>query len=87
MLYELWDALMDPGRDDTGATERQTTFAAPPNPPQVNSADELQNFVDNLKVILGISDGPGTACPKIIQLQQRAHPDTCWVQHASSGAF
>ena len=87
MLYAQWDALMDPDRDDKGTTDRQTTFAPPPNPPQVSSADELQTFVDNLKVILGISDGPGTNLPRDRSAEERAHSDTCRVQHAPPRAL
>lgn len=54
-LYAMWDALMDtdPARyDDTGATDRQKRF--PPMPAgDIAGADELQNFLDSLAILLG----------------------------------
>lgn len=54
-LYAMWDALMDtdPARyDDTGAADRLKRF--PPMPTgDIAGTDELQNFLDNLAVLLG----------------------------------
>jgi hypothetical protein len=54
-LYAMWDALMDtdPARyDDTGAADRLKRF--PPMPSgDIAGTDELQNFLDNLAVLLG----------------------------------
>jgi hypothetical protein len=65
-LYATFDALMDvspDAYDDTGKTDRGKRFAN--GPTDVNTglpitdiagADELQTFIDNLKIVLGISD-------------------------------
>jgi hypothetical protein len=54
-LYAMWDALRDtdPARyDDTGAADRLKRF--PPMPDwDIAGTDELQNFLDNLAVLLG----------------------------------
>ena len=54
-LYAMWDALMDtdPARyDDTGTADRLKRF--PPMPTgDIAGTDELQNFLDNLAVLLG----------------------------------
>jgi hypothetical protein len=51
--YAEWDALMDKSRDNSGATDRDKTFEVPTNG-QITGADELQTFLDNLKLLLGI---------------------------------
>jgi hypothetical protein len=51
--YAEWDALMDQSRDNSGKTDREKEFEATPNG-QITGADELQTFLDNLKVLLGI---------------------------------
>src|ERR1700733_2543201 len=65
-LYATFDALMDvspDAYDDTGKADRGKRFAN--GPTDVNTglpitdiagADELQTFIDNLKIALGISD-------------------------------
>src|SRR6266487_5983648 len=51
--YAQWDALMDQSRDDSGKKDRLTHFEPAPKD-GITGADELQNFIDNLKVVLGI---------------------------------
>jgi hypothetical protein len=55
-LYAKWDAIMST-YDDTGEAEnadRKTQFSEPPNPPVIGGAQELQDFIDNLKIVLGL---------------------------------
>jgi len=72
-LYAQWDALMDKVRDDTGAADRTETFDSQTVPPDdVASADELQNFLNNLKIQLGIttaSAGPSNIPAEFGQLR------------------
>jgi hypothetical protein len=74
-LYAQWDALMDqsPSFDDTGATDRAKTFAPLPQPPNdnISGAAELQNFINDLKVQLGMGSGGSTSTPaEITQLKK-----------------
>jgi hypothetical protein len=63
-LYAQWNSLMDPNLDDTGQTDRGTTFASHSAPvDDIKSADELQNFIDGLKVRLGIGNGASASSP------------------------
>jgi hypothetical protein len=65
-LYATFDALMDvspDAYDDTGKTDRGKRFANGPTDittglpiTDIAGADELQTFIDNLKIVLGISD-------------------------------
>jgi hypothetical protein len=57
-LYAAWNALSDPSRDDTGGLDRNITFGTAPVG-DISGADELQTFVDNLKLVLGISTDSG----------------------------
>jgi len=57
-LYALWDALMDAGHDG-GAANRTETFGAAPAG-DIAGAEELQNFLNNLKIVLGLSTTAGT---------------------------
>ena len=75
-LYAQWDALMDQSAnfDDTGSIDRQRKFSDPPtdnagNPIDISGADELQKFIDDLKVQLGIGSGGSGAAPEITQLK------------------
>lgn len=68
-LYAQWDALMDQGLDDTGKTDRKKRFTAP-SADEISSAAELQKFIDNLKVVLGIgSNGTSNTPSEITQLK------------------
>ena len=68
-LYAHWDALMDPSRDNSGLTDRGRLFAAEPTG-GITGADELQNFLNNLKIQLGItSAGSSNIPPDITQLK------------------
>lgn len=69
-LYGQWDALLDqsPDFDDTGATDRAKTFTAP-SANDINGADELQDFLNDLKVQLGIGSGGSSAESEIAQLK------------------
>jgi hypothetical protein len=65
-LYATFDALMDvspDAYDDTGKRDRGKRFANGPTDvttglsiTDIAGADELQTFIDNLKIVLGISD-------------------------------
>jgi hypothetical protein len=69
-LYGQWDALLDQNLDDTGAADRLKTFdPLPPPPNSINSADELQSFIDDLKVQLGIGSGGSSAGSELTQMQ------------------
>jgi hypothetical protein len=65
-LYAQWDALMDPGLDDTGATGRKKTFSAAPAS-TISGADELQDFITFLESQFGLLD-PSTSPPPILEL-------------------
>jgi hypothetical protein len=68
-LYAQWDALMDRTLDDTGTTDRAKVFSAPPTN-DIVGVDELNNFIANLKVQLGIGSGGSTTTPaEITQLK------------------
>jgi hypothetical protein len=70
-LYAQWDALMDqsPDFDDTGSVDRTKSFAQPPTD-EISGADQLQEFINDLKVQLGIGSGGSTsASGEITQLQ------------------
>ncbi len=75
-LYAQWNALMDPQLDDTGTLDRQETFASQDKPPDItiSSVDELKDFINDLRVTLGITDGSATsaAAGEITQLQDVA---------------
>jgi hypothetical protein len=69
-LYAQWNALMDQSSsfDDTGHTDRTKTFTPPPT--DISGVLELQNFIDNLKLHLGIGSGGSTSTPvEITQLK------------------
>src|SRR6266480_5940484 len=51
--YAEWDSLMDKSKDNSGTKDRVTEFGEVPLG-QITGADELQTFIDNLKVLLGI---------------------------------
>ncbi len=69
MLYAYWDALMDQSSsfDDTGA-DRTKQFDPLPKD-YINSADELQTFIEDLRVQLGIGSGGSSAASELAQLQ------------------
>jgi hypothetical protein len=62
-LYAMWDALMETlpppvGYDDSGAADRGKRWPGLPvdqngNPLDIAGADELQNFLNNLSILLG----------------------------------
>ncbi len=75
-LYAYWDALMDQGLDDTGSGEggRPKRFSDPltdnaGNPIDISGADELQKFIDELKLQLGIGDGGSSVPSELTQLK------------------
>ena len=77
-LYALWDVLMNPPmpvHDDSGKADRQKKFDAPPvdpfgDPIDLAGVDQLQTFINNLKMQLGISSGGAVpAAPEITQLK------------------
>jgi hypothetical protein len=57
-LYTQWDALMDQSTDYLNDTDRQKIFDSAPAG-NITGVDELQKFLDNLKILLGISTPPG----------------------------
>jgi hypothetical protein len=71
-LYALWDAQMN-AYDDTGKQKNAARKAAFPNAgaaTTISSADELQQFVENLKIVLGIGVGPAGTSPALTQSVQ-----------------
>jgi hypothetical protein len=62
-LYAHWNALMDPQLDDTGYHDRLETFAKQDVPPDItiSSVDELIEFINDLRVTLGITDSSTTS--------------------------
>ena len=63
-LYATWDALMDasPGAfDDSGATDRRERFSMPPGD-DIAGIGELQTFIQNLQIVLGV---PTTTPPAV----------------------
>jgi hypothetical protein len=70
-LYAQWDALMDQSADfdDTGGTDRATTFSPADPTNDISGADELQQFIDNVSAQLGIGSGGSTTEPAITQLK------------------
>ena len=66
-LYAKWDALMDLGLDDTGATGRKKTFSAAPAS-TISGADELQDFIAFLKSQFGLLDTSTSNPPPYLPL-------------------
>lgn len=70
ILYGYWDALMDPNLDDTGNTDRPTTFDSMlPLPNEVGGVEELQDFIAGLEAQLGIGSGGSSTTSEITQLR------------------
>jgi hypothetical protein len=68
-LYAMWDALMDSGLDDSGATDRATRYqllAPLPTGPDISGAAELQAFIDGLSAAMGIGGGGPNDMPAAI---------------------
>ena len=93
-LYAKYDALMDvspDSYDDSGTADRKKQFKNSPTDvltglpiTDIAGADELQTFIDNLKIVLGISNEntaasqlPADIAADITQLQ-KAVTNTLW---------
>jgi hypothetical protein len=57
-LYAQWDSLMDQSTDHLNEIDRQRIFNSAP-PGNITGVEELQKFLNNLKILLGISASPG----------------------------
>jgi hypothetical protein len=69
-LYAVWDALMDKSSnfDDTGIVDRDKSFIPPP-PDSISGKTELENFIADLTVQLGIGTGGTGAESEITKLK------------------
>jgi len=60
-LYSQWDALMDQGLDNTGASDRNLTF--PPPPAAITTDTELNDFIQGLMVQMGLGSSNSASIP------------------------
>jgi hypothetical protein len=78
--YALWDALMDQGPDSSPAQDRRKKFLSgllPAQPDDITGVDELNKFLDNLKIQLGISAAaPVSTVPSELTQLRDAVTDT-----------
>jgi hypothetical protein len=69
--YALWDALMDQGLESSRAKDRRKKFSKPPKG-EMTGVDELQTFLSNLRIQLGLAAAPAASSGPLDTTQLRA---------------